>query len=108
MGRRKRNCGSWKRLPPACFEGDQGGWKLTSSIDDPSKAHKAEAKESTALNMFRQLDLKGTTDVSANTTSLATIHQNTITRLRPYEVSGGRVTRISSTGNDGKIVFYKV
>lgn len=93
---------------PFVFQGDENGWKYSSSIDDPSKAHKSEAKENTALNMFRQLDLKGTTDVSANSSGLATIHQNAITRIRPYEVDGNRVTRISSTGNDGKIVFYQV
>lgn len=60
---------------PIVFQGDENGWKFTSSIDDPSKAHKVEAKENTALDMFRQLDLKGTTDASANSTSLATIRK---------------------------------
>lgn len=93
---------------PLVFKGDENGWKYSSSIDDPSKASKTEAKESTALNMFRQLDLKGTSDSTSNTSELSTIHQNTITRIRPYAEQGGKVSKISSTGNDGKIVIYQV
>lgn len=93
---------------PLVFQGNEQGWKFTTSIDDPAKAKKTEAKESTALNMFRQLDLKGTVDNSGNGSGLATIHQNTISRIRVYESHGESVSKISSTGNDGKIVIYQV
>lgn len=93
---------------PVVFQGDENGWKFTSSIDDPSKAARSEAKENTALNMFRQLDLKGTVDNDSGSTSLPTIHQNAITRIRAYESNGSEVTKISSTGNDGKVVIYQL
>ncbi|UKZ92737.1 uncharacterized protein TrAFT101_007675 [Trichoderma asperellum] len=53
--------------------------------------------------MFRQMDLKG--KVKDNT-QLKTIHQNTISTIRPYEVSGGKVTKFSSSGVDGRVVIW--
>lgn len=91
---------------PFVFEGDStNGWKETGSIDDPSKKQRSAIQNQSALNMFRQLDLKG----SKNTTSskLLTIHQNAINVLRPFQVDdGGIVTRFSSCGNDGKVVIF--
>ena len=59
------------------------GWKFAYSVDDPRKSAGAGAsQESSALNI-RQMDLKGKS--SADDTSLKTIHQNSITTLRPYE-----------------------
>lgn len=91
---------------PVVFSGDENGWKYSRAIDDPSKASKQEQRESSALNMFRQLDLKGAED--SGTTELATIHQNTITTVRPYANSGGRVTKISTSGVDGRLVIFTV
>lgn len=93
---------------PVVFEGDQSGWQYASSIDDPAKAKAHEAKEATALNMFRQLDLKGTVESETGGTSLPTIHQNTINTIRAYSGSPGQVKQISSTGVDGKIVIYQL
>jgi actin related protein 2/3 complex subunit 1A/1B len=90
---------------PVVFHGDESGWSYAYSIDDPAKTTKQEAKESSALNMFRQLDLKGS---DVDTTELPTVHQNTITSLRPYASSGGRVTKISTSGVDGRIVIFDV
>lgn len=93
---------------PVVFEGDVSGWKYASSIDDPTKAKTHEARESTALNMFRQLDLKGTVESETGGTELPTIHQNTINTIRIYSGSPENVSQISSTGVDGKIVIYKL
>ena len=78
------------------FEGDESGWALSYSVDDPSKQGRGEEKESSALNMFRQMDLKGK-DVQDDTT-LRTVHQNTIVTIRPYEGEPGNVTKFSTTG----------
>ncbi|KAK9237735.1 WD40-repeat-containing domain protein [Lipomyces kononenkoae] len=95
---------------PVIFTGsDQSGWALDHSVDDPIEASKnSESRETTALNMFRQMDLKGTPQTSVDDASLPTIHQNTITKLRPYSTSGGRINRVSSTGVDGRVVIFDV
>jgi actin related protein 2/3 complex subunit 1A/1B len=62
---------------PLVFQGDQNGWRLTYIVDDPNKAQKESSHDSSALNMFRQMDLKGRTS-TVDDTSLKTIHQNTI------------------------------
>lgn len=95
-------------------------------MDDPS-ASKAAATttrsgsigrlNSAAFNTFRDADSRGTrntpgspTAVSAGgDTELMTVHQNTITRVRSYEVgANGTVTKVSTTGVDGKLVIWNV
>lgn len=51
------------------------------------------AREESALNMFRQMDLKGQ---AQDDTQLHTVHQNTISTLRIYEEAGGFVRKFSS------------
>lgn len=84
------------------------------------------AREETALNMFRQMDLKGS---AKNDTQLHTVHQNTISTIRVYEESGGIVRKYSSkfkllsvdrlcfmltimlekaSGVDGRVVIWSV
>lgn len=53
----------------------------------------ADQREDSALNMFRQMDLKGKTK---DDTQLKTVHQNTIATLRVYEKSGNGVRKFSS------------
>ena len=53
----------------------------------------ADLPEESALNMFRQMDLKGK---SKDDTQLKTVHQNTIATLRPYDESGGVLKKFSS------------
>ncbi|KAK9456269.1 WD40-repeat-containing domain protein [Dipodascopsis uninucleata] len=94
---------------PVVFAGSENGWALDHSVDDPMSSKKSsENRESSALNMFRQMDLKGSTQAANDDTALPTIHQNTITKLRPYAVAGGRVTKVSSTGVDGRVVIFEV
>ena len=52
-----------------------------------------DSREESALNMFRQMDLKGKTK---DDTQLKTVHQNTIATIRSYEESGGIVRKFSS------------
>lgn len=52
-----------------------------------------DAREESALNMFRQMDLKGKTK---DDTQLKTVHQNTITTLRTYDEADGSVKKFSS------------
>jgi actin related protein 2/3 complex subunit 1A/1B len=52
-----------------------------------------DQREESALNMFRQMDLKGKVK---DDTQLKTVHQNTISTVRAYEVAGGAVRKFSS------------
>jgi actin related protein 2/3 complex subunit 1A/1B len=37
---------------------------------------------------------------------LTTLHQNTITEVRPYEIVGGEVAKVSTSGVDGMLVIW--
>lgn len=73
------------------FKGGESGWQLAGPVEPKGRDAGAQREES-ALNMFRQMDLKGKVK---DDTQLKTIHQNTVTTLRPFESSGGRVTKFS-------------
>ena len=51
-------------------------------------------REESALNMFKQMDLKGKS--AKDDTQLKTIHQNTIATVRSYDEAGGSVSKFSS------------
>ena len=81
---------------------------------------------SEAFNMFRAADSRGVSSSSSsaapssaglgagqkltsNGTELLTVHQNTITSVRAYEGGNGAdVTRVSTTGVDGRLVIWPV
>lgn len=51
-----------------------------------------EMREESALNMFRQMDLKGK---GKDDTQLKTVHQNTIQTIRSYEEAGTALKKFS-------------
>lgn len=51
------------------------------------------AREESALNMFRQMDLKGQASVD---TKLKSTHQNTVNTVRVFEEASGQVRSFSS------------
>jgi actin related protein 2/3 complex, subunit 1A/1B len=80
------------------------------------------AREESALNMFRQMDLKGKVK---DDLQLKTTHQNTISTMRVYEEAGGNVQKFSSgfispnhmlddadptpaSGVDGRVVIWAI
>lgn len=75
------------------FKGDASGWELSGTLESKGRPGLGDAREESALNMFRQMDLKGKVK---DDTQLKTVHQNTITTLRAYESNGGAVTKFSS------------
>ncbi|KAK4168560.1 putative actin-related protein 2/3 complex subunit 1A [Cladorrhinum sp. PSN259] len=87
------------------FKGGVNGWQLSGTVEAKSRPGLGEQREESALNMFKQMDLKGKVK---DDTQLKTTHQNTITTLRPYETSGDAVTKFSSSGVDGRIVIWNV
>jgi actin related protein 2/3 complex, subunit 1A/1B len=75
------------------FRGSESGWEMTGSVELKGRPGMANIREDSALNMFRQMDLRGKTK---DDTQLSTTHQNTINTLRVYEGSGGVVRKFSS------------
>ncbi|OJD20406.1 hypothetical protein ACJ73_08258 [Blastomyces percursus] len=87
------------------FSGDEAGWQLVGPVDDRARSGAGSVREESALNKFRQMDIKGSTK---NDTQLLTVHQNTISTLRVYEEAGGRVRKFSTSGVDGRVVVWNV
>lgn len=75
------------------FSGNEGGWHIAGSFEAKAGHQGDGEREESALNMFRQMDLKGKTK---DDTKLTTTHQNTINTVRVYNGSGGAVRQFSS------------
>jgi len=110
------------------FSGGPSGWQAVGSLDDttaPKTAGGARGAltgssspvgrlNSAAFNTFRNADSRGLGSSPgggsqlATDTELFTVHQNTITDIRPYEGAPGAVTRVSTSGVDGKLVVWDV
>jgi len=107
---------------PIVFSGSEAGWQAIGSLDDTTAPKSSGASKfgapgvgrlnSAAFNTFRNADSRGqSSPVSGQTstgTELMTVHQNTITNIRPYQSHGGNVTKISTSGADGKLVIWDV
>jgi actin related protein 2/3 complex subunit 1A/1B len=87
------------------LQGSEQGWQLAGSLESKGRPGLTEAREESALNMFRQMDLKGKSG-GTDDTKLKTVHQNTINTIRSFEESGGNVIKVSSTGVDGRVVIW--
>ena len=84
---------NWQDCETYRLRGNEQGWQIVGSLESKGRPSLGSLQEDSALNMFRQMDLKGKTK---DDTQLKTIHQNTITTLRTYEESGGSVRKFSS------------
>jgi len=107
---------------PIVFSGSEAGWQAVGSLDDTTAPKTGGASKfgapgvgrlnSAAFNTFRNADSRGqSSPVSGQTstgTELMTVHQNTITNVRPYQSRGGKVARVSTSGADGKLVIWDV
>ncbi|EGV64669.1 ARP2/3 actin-organizing complex subunit Sop2 [Yamadazyma tenuis] len=96
------------------FQGDESGWKQTKELEQqkdlihdlpPKTDEDEEISSHDALNMFRQLDLKGKVNKASDKSgkALSTIHQNTVTAIK-YFTKG----KVSTSGIDGKVVIFNV
>lgn len=75
------------------LRGSEQGWEIVGSMESKGRPGLDDLREESALNMFRQMDLKGK---AKDDTVLKTVHQNTIATIRAYEESGGAVKKFSS------------
>ncbi|KAH9001085.1 hypothetical protein EDB92DRAFT_1938845 [Lactarius akahatsu] len=95
-------------------DGGPSGWQAVGSLDDSSAPKTSGGARgaltgslpvgrlnSAAFNTFRNTDLRdlgsspGGGSQLATDTELFTVHQNTITDIRPYEGAPGAVSRVS-------------
>jgi len=53
--------------------------KMGRSLDETSKGTSSRESETSAFNMFRNMDRKGSAKAASEDTTLPTVHQNTIT-----------------------------
>ncbi|KAJ7257876.1 actin-related protein ARPC3 [Mycena haematopus] len=96
---------------PVVFSGSEAGWQGVGSLDDSTSSKAANPRagvgrlNSAAWSTFQDADKRGQTSGGADAKVL-TVHQNTITSVRPYETRGGRVTKVSTSGVDGKLVIW--
>lgn len=88
------------------LKGNEQGWQITGSMEQKEHAGAGAEREESALNMFKQMDLKG--KGSVNDTVLKTVHQNTISTIRPYDGPEGHVKRFSSSSVDGRVVIWNL
>ena len=108
---------------PILFQGSSAGWKAIGSLDDTTapkssgvgRASPVGRLNSAAFNTFRNADMRGQTSApglpgggGSGDSELLTVHQNTITSVRPYDGAPGAVSRVSTSGVDGKIVIWQV
>jgi len=105
---------------PVIFSGNESGWKLIGSLDDtsaPKSSGVAGSRlaggpgrlNSAAFNTFRNADSRGIAGAGGGPSSeseLFTVHQNTITSVRSFEGQPGAITRVSTSGVDGKLVIW--
>jgi len=107
---------------PIVFAGSEAGWQAVGSLDDTTAPKSSGVSKfgasgvgrlnSAAFNTFRNADSRGQSSLVSGQTStgteLMTVHQNTITNVRPYQSHGGSVTKVSTSGVDGKLVIWDV
>lgn len=105
---------------PVVYSGTEAGWQGVGSLDDTTAPKSAEGPragyggsssvgrlKTGAFATFRAADSHGQSS-GGGSGSLLTIHQNTITSVRPYEIQGEEVTKVSTTGVDGNLVIWEV
>ena len=74
------------------LQGNEQGWRILGSMESKGRPGLGEMREESALNMFRQMDLRGK---SKDDTQLKTVHQNTVTTIRSYEEASGNAKKFS-------------
>lgn len=109
------------RFRAGSAEGPEGGWKMVGSLEAAaSRPGLGVVRADSAMAMFRQMDLKGKggggqagggavggeARGGGEDTALRTTHQNTIVTMRSLEEKDGRVTRVSTTGADGRLAIW--
>ncbi|KAJ3548754.1 hypothetical protein NMY22_g1139 [Coprinellus aureogranulatus] len=101
---------------PLVFSGSEQGWQESGTLDDAKGAPASGfggagtpgRLNSAAFSTFRNADVRGQSGAGgpSSDTKLTTVHQNTITEVRPYEFIGTEVAKVSTSGVDGILVIW--
>jgi len=101
---------------PLAFAGSEQGWQETGTLDDATTAKSPTSAgmggvgrlKSHAFATFRDADTRGQSMIGSPTADSKqnTIHQNTITSIRAYDGHNGEVSRVSTSGVDGRLVIW--
>jgi len=81
--------------------------KLTfmGKLEEAKKKGGDEEEEMSAMERFRNLDKRAT---SKGESKLETTHENAVSQLTVYAADGGVVSKMSSSGLDGKVVVWDI
>jgi len=88
---------------PYLFQQVGNGWEVVQKLDGGAKKS-VQGGSNSAMNKFKQMDSRA--QASGGDTELSTTHQNTITCVRAFSNYSDQVTKISTTGIDGKLVVW--
>jgi len=90
---------------PTLLVKDGAGWKVSAKLDAGSESD-GKDKGSSAMNKFKQMDSRG--QESGDDTVLKTLHQNAISGLLAHTGGKGAITKFTTIGIDGKLIFWDV
>lgn len=114
---------------PVMFSGSEGGWQSIGSLDAATGSKSMDAGHGAGVNYggsssvgrlktgafatFRDADTRGQSSIPGSgllttDTQLLTVHQNTINSIRAYQGYPGQVSKVSTTGVDGKLVIWDI
>ncbi|AMD21297.1 HER018Cp [Eremothecium sinecaudum] len=108
-------CGGYS-CHPVVFAYNGSSWQFARHLDKsganaPSADLMAGSDEEegdsfgiSALKKFKELDLKGKVSALQERST----HENAITQLLPFALNAGKISLVSSSGLDGKVVIYKI
>jgi actin related protein 2/3 complex subunit 1A/1B len=94
---------------PFLFKNEGGNWKFDKKIDGGGAARAAggggakRGGASSAMSLWKAKDSYG---ADMNETKVNTKHQNAITYLGIVAEGGGKVSKFSTTGLDGKLIVW--
>ncbi|KNZ45806.1 hypothetical protein VP01_779g8 [Puccinia sorghi] len=108
---------------PMVFQGScEGGWQLVKTLDEGKASSSAQSPRQSvggigrlnneAFNLFRSADSRGVMSpaegvaTSGNRAGVDTVHSNTITSIRNFAGEAGRISHLSTSGVDGKLVIW--
>jgi len=90
-------------LNPILFE-NTGNWTLKRFLDEKKTADKSGASS----NAFKMFQNKTNTGQSTDVQTLDTKHQNCITAVAIFGGTPQKVTAVSTTGLDGKLIIWRL
>ncbi|TEB36433.1 actin-related protein 2/3 complex, subunit 1 [Coprinellus micaceus] len=92
---------------PLVFSGSEQGWQESGTLDD-AKSSSSSGSGFGGAGTPGNADVRGQSGSGSTSsdTKLTTLHQNTITEVRPYEIVGGEVAKVSTSGVDGMLVIW--